>query len=292
MLPMENILQDLNDWLCEILIGVIRENCIVMFVDVNEKVGSIAEEVGKTPKSWNESIFSMIQTLSETVILPIAGMILTFVLCYELIHRITETNSLHDFDGFLFFQWFLKAGIAVFVLSHTFDITAAVFDLGQHIVLQSGAVIGDTTNIDIGDAVLILDNTLDTMDIPELLLLGLETTVVSFAMKIITIIITVILYGRMIEIYAYCSLAPIPMATLVNRDWGSIGQNYIRGLFALGLQGFLIMVCVAIYAVLVNGMILSDNIHTALLSVTAYTLLLCYTMLKSGGLAKSILHAG
>ncbi len=289
---MENIIYDINSWLCEILSGVVKENLVGMFLDVNEKVGGIAAEVGKTPKSWNESIFDMIQTLSENAILPVAGMILTFVLCYELIAMITETNNMHTLDGFMFFKWFLKAGIAVFILSHTFDITIAVFDLSQYIVARSGTVISTNTNINIGDALLTLNDTMYSMELPELLLLVLETTVISFAMKIISIIITVILYGRMVEIYAYCSLAPIPFATFANREWGSIGQNYIKGLLALGLQGFLIMVCVAIYSVLVNNMVLSDNIHTALFSVAAYTVLLCCTMLKSGGLAKSILNAG
>ena len=280
---MQSILDAINEWIKEILIGAINGNLSTMFGDVNEKVGTIAAEVGKTPQGWNASIFSMIQTLSENVIVPIAGLVITYVLCVELISMVTEKNNMHDIDTFMFFKWFFKAFVAVFIVTHTFDITMAVFDMA--------GVIGGSTSIDVAAALSSMQAGLDAMEIPELLLLMLETSLVSLCMKIMSVLITVVLYGRMIEIYLYCSVSPIPFATMTNREWGQIGNNYLKGLFALGFQGFLIMICVGIYAVLVNNMVIADNLHTAIFSIAAYTVLLCFNLLKSGALAKSLFHA-
>jgi len=260
-----------------------------MFGDVNEKVGTIAAEVGATPQAWNANIFSMIQTLSETVILPIAGIIITYVLCAELIGMVIDKNSMHEIDTFMFFKWVFKAWVAVFIVAHTFDITMAVFDVAQHIVSGAAGVIHGGTAINIDAAIAAMN--LEAYGIPELLLLTLETFIVSFCLKIMSVIITVILYGRMIEIYLTCSVAPIPLATMANKEWGQTGNNFLRGLLALGIQGFFLMVCVGIYAVLVNDMIIATDVHSAIFSVAAYTVMLCFAMMKSGSLAKSILHA-
>ena len=274
---MQSILDAITEWIKEILIGAINGNLSTMFGDVNEKVGTIAAEVGQTPQGWNAGIFNMIRTLSENVIVPIAGLVITYVLCVELISMVTEKNNMHDVDTFMFFKWFFKAWVAVYLVTHTFDITMAVFDVAQHVV--SGAALAS------------MQSGLDAMEIPELLLLVMETSLVSLCMKIMSVLITVILYGRMIEIYLYCSVSPIPFATMTNREWGQIGNNYLKSLFAIGFQGFLIMICVGIYAVLVNSMIVADNLHSAIFSLAAYTVILCFSLFKSGALAKSIFAA-
>lgn len=288
---MKGILDSINEWIKEILIGAINGNLSTMFGDVNEKVGSIAGEVGQTPQAWNASIFSMIRTLSENVIVPIAGLVITYVLCYELITMITDKNNMHDVDTFMFFKWFFKSWVAVYLVTHTFDITMAVFELAQHVVGGAAGVIGGNTSINVNSALSSMQSQLGSMEIPELLLLVMETSLVSLCMKIMSILITVILYGRMIEIYLYCSVAPIPFATMTNREWGQIGNNYLRSLFALGFQGFLIMICVGIYAVLVNTMIIANNLHSAIFSLASYTVILCFSLFKSGALAKSIFNA-
>ena len=288
---MKGILDSINEWIREILIGAINGNLSTMFGDVNDKVGSIAGEVGQTPQAWNASIFSMIRTLSENVIVPVAGLVITYVLCYELITMITEKNNMHDVDTFMFFKWFFKSWVAVYLVTHTFDITMAVFELAQHVVGGAAGVIGGNTSINVNSALSSMQSQLGTMEIPELLLLVMETSLVSLCMKIMSILITVILYGRMIEIYLYCSVAPIPFATMTNREWGQIGNNYLRSLFALGFQGFLIMICVGIYAVLVNSMIIANNLHSAIFSLASYTVILCFSLFKSGALAKSIFNA-
>jgi len=288
---MENIIEEINQWLKNLLISMIESSLSAMFGDVNEKVGSIAAEVGKTPQSWNGGIFSLIQTLSETVIVPIAGLVITYILCYELIQMVTERNNLHDFDTFMFFKWFFKAAIAVLLVSHTFDITMGIFTLAQHTVSQTAGLIGQETSIDVNRAIAQLESTFEEMEIAELLLLVAETFIVSLGMKIMAIVITVILYGRMIEIYALTSLAPIPFATFANREWGGIGQNFLKSLFALAFQGFLMMICVGIYSVLVNEMIAADNIHSAIFSLASYTVILCFALLKTGALARSIFNA-
>ena len=288
---MKGILDSINEWIKGILIGAINGNLSTMFGDVNEKVGSIAGEVGQTPQGWNASIFSMIRTLSENVIVPIAGLVITYVLCYELITMITDKNNMHDVDTFMFFKWFFKSWAAVYLVAHTFDITMAVFELAQHVVGGAAGVIGNSTSINVNAALSAMQSQLGSMEIPELLLLVMETSLVSLCMKIMSILITVILYGRMIEIYLYCSVAPVPFATMTNREWGQIGNNYLRSLFALGFQGFLIMICVGIYAVLVNSMIIANNLHSAIFSLASYTVNLCFSLFKSGALAKSIFNA-
>ena len=287
---MKGILDSINEWIREILIGAINGNLSTMFGDVNDKVGSIAGEVGQTPQAWNASIFSMIRTLSENVIVPVAGLVITYVLCYELITMITDKNNMHDVDTFMFFKWFFKSWVAVYLVTHTFDITMAVFELAQHVVGGAAGVIGNNTSINVNAALSSMQSQLGSMEIPELLLLVMETSLVSLCMKIMSILITVILYGRMIEIYLYCSVAPIPFATMTNREWGQIGNNYLRSLFALGFQGFLIMICVGIYAVLVNSMIIANNLHSAIFSLASYTVILCFSLFKSGALAKSIFN--
>ena len=288
---MESIFEAINEWLKELLIGAINGNLSNMFGDVNDKVSTIAAQVGQTPQGWNGGIFSMVQNLSQTVILPIAGIVITYVLCVELIGMITDKNSLHDIDTFMFFKYVFKAWVAVYLVTHVFDITMAVFDVGQHLVNNAAGVINTNTAIDVAATLDTMTATMETLEVPELLLLVMETALVSMCMKIMSVLITVILYGRMIEIYLTCSVAPIPFATMTNREWGSIGNNYLKGLFALGVQGFFIMVCVGIYAVLVNEMVIAANLHSAIFSIAAYTVILCFSLFKTGSIAKSIFHA-
>ena len=288
---MDFIFDAITNWIKDLFIGVIEGNLTNMFTDVNEKVGTIAEQAGQTPQGWNSGVFDMIQSLSETVILPIAGLVITYVLCFELISMVTEKNNLHDIDTWMFFKYVFKAFVAVLLGSNVFNITMAIFDVGQHLVTQASGVIGSDTAIDIEEALATMMDTLEDMGVAELLLLVVETFLVSLCMKIMSVLITVILYGRMIEIYLTCSLAPIPIATLTNKEAGGMGENYLRGLCALGVQGFLILVCVGIYAVLVNDMVVADNLHTAIFSVAAYTVILCVSLFKTGTLAKSIFNA-
>ena len=287
----DQIFDAIEVWMRDLLTGMINSNLQEMFTDVNQKTGEIAAQVGQTPQGWNSGIFSMIQGLSNSVILPIAGIIITFVLCYELISMLTEKNNMHDIDTWMFFKYFVKMWIAVFLVSNTFTITMAIFDVGQHVVNAASGIVTGSTAIDISSALTDLDTTLEAMEVGQLVVLALETLIVSFCMKIMSVVITVIMYGRMIEIYLYTSVAPIPFATMSNREWGQIGTNYFRGLFALAFQAFLMMVCVAIYAVLVAGIQYSGNLSSSLFGVMAYTVVLCFSLFKTGSLSKSIFNA-
>ena len=288
---MEKIIEAITEKLQEFFIGAIQTNLNTMFNDVNTKVGTIANEVCQTPQGWNGGIFNMIKNLSDTVILPIAGIILTYVLCYELIHMVMEKNHGNDMEFWEFFVYFVKMWIAVWIVSHTFDIAMAVFDVGQSIVASASGVINGSTAIDAASVIAQMTTQMQTMELHELLLLMVETWIVGFGMKILSVLITVILYGRMIEIYLYCSVAPIPFATVSNREWGTIGTNYFKGLFALAFQGFFIMVCVGIYAVLINSMTISSDVHMALFSIMAYTIVLCFSLFHTGTLSKSVFNA-
>lgn len=288
---MFDLFEKIEEAIRDLLTTFVSSNLTTMFTDVNDKTGTIAAEVGQTPQAWNSSIFSMIENLSNSVIIPIAGMIITFVLCYELISMITEKNNMHDIDTWMFFKWVFKSFIAVYLVTNTFNITMAIFDVGQHLVNSAAGVIGGSTSIDIAATITKMETAMETMELGELLQLSLETMLVSMCMKIISILITVVLYGRMIEIYLYTSVAPVPFATMTNREWGQIGNNYARGLLALGFQGFFIMVIVGIYCVLVNQMTVSADIHSALFSIAAYTVILCFALFKTGGVSKSIFNA-
>lgn len=288
---MNSIFEKITQVIKDFLISLIEGSLGTMFEDVNEKVGTIAAQVGQTPQTWNSSVFNMLKNLSETVVLPIAGLIITFVLCYELISLIIERNNMHDIDTFMFFKYFFKAAIAVFIVSNTFNIVMAVFDLGQYIVNKSASFIGANTNIDISTTLADIHTTLDAMGLGELFLLVLETSLVSLCMKAMSICITVVIFYRMIAIYIYCSIAPIPFATMSNKEWGQMGNNYLRGLVALAFQGFFMMVCVAIYSVLVNGFTVTDNLHFTIFTVAAYTIVLCCTLFKTENIAKSIFNA-
>ncbi len=288
---MQNILEQIEEWIKEFLIDCITGNLTGMFDEVNTKVGEIATEVGKTPQSWNSGVFSMIQNLSETVIIPIAGLILTFVLCYELISMIIEKNNLHgDFDTFQLFKWIFKTFVATYIVTHTFDIVIAVFELSQNIVHQSAGVINGNTALDFNAILGDLTEQLENMEVGELFLLLIETSLVGLTMNAVSICVTLVLLGRMVEIYIYCSIGAIPFSTMANREWGSMGNNYLKGLVALGLQGFFIMVCVAIYTVLVQSIATAENLHIAIWTCAGYTILLCYSLFKTGSVSKSILN--
>lgn len=281
----------IQEWFKEVLIDGIISNLSGTFDTVNAKVGEIAGEVGMTPSGWNGGIFNMIRSLSETVIVPIAGIILTFVMCYELIQLIVEKNNLHDFDTWIFWKWIFKTFCAVLIVTNTWNIVMAVFDMAQSVVNQSAGVIISDAGIDISGVVGDLETTLADWSIGALLGLWFQSIFVGLCAHILTIAIILVIYGRMIEIYLVTSIGPIPFATMANREWGHTGQNYLRSLLALGFQAFLIMVCVGIYAVLVQNIAVGDNITTAIWECLGYTVLLCYTLFKTGSLAKSLFGA-
>ena len=286
----DSIFDAIEEWMRDLLTGMVTSNLTTMFTDVNEKTGEIATQVGMTPQGWNSSIYNMVQSLSNSVIVPIAGIIITMVLCYELISMLTERNNLHDVDTWMFFKYFFKLWVAVFLVSNTWTITMAVFDVGQSVVNSAAGTISGSTAIDISSFTSTISTTMESMELGELFVLMLETFILSFCMKVMSVLIMVIMFGRMIEIYLYTSVAPIPFATMSNREWGQLGTNYFRGLFALAFQAFLMMVCVGIYAALVASIELTDNVHSALFGVAAYTIILCFSLLKTGSLSKQIFN--
>ncbi len=285
------LIDSITDWIKQLFIDAIMASFTTMFGEVNTQVQDIAVQVGTTPEGWNSGVFAMVRTLSETVVLPIAGMILTFVLCYELIQLIIEKNNLQDFDTFNIFKWIFKTFVAVFIITNTFNIVMGVFDIGQHVINESAGVIAGDLALG-GDVMMdAIEASLEAMGVGELLGLFFEVQIVRLCMLIMSVVIMIIVWGRMLEIYLTVSVAPIPMSTMVNRDWGQMGQNYLRSLFALAFQGFLIMICVAIYAVLVAGIAVSDNMHITIWAIAGHTALLCFILLKTGGISKSVFNS-
>ena len=286
---MDLLLNTLTEWLKELLAGAIASNLTGMVDSVNTKVGDIAAQVGQTPQGWNSGIFSMIQNLSNNVILPIAGIILALVMTMEFIRIIMDKNNMHDFDTWSILMWVFKTACAILIVSNTWNIVMAVFDVSQTVVNNAAGMIVGNTDIElVTDG---LEETLMAMELSSLIGLWFQSMIVGVTMHILSIIIMLICFGRMIEIYLVTSVAPIPMATMMNHEWSQMGQNYLRSLFALAFQGFLIIVCVAIYAVLVQNMVVESDISMAIWTVMGYTVLLCFTLFKTSSLAKSVFNA-
>ena len=288
---MELLWDKITEWLKDLLISGITSNLTGMFDATNQKVAEISAQVGTTPQAWNGSIFAMIQNLSETVIVPIAGAILAFVMTLELIQLITEKNNLGNVDTWMFFKWAFKSAAAVLIVTNTWNIVMGVFDAAQSVVAHASGVLITDTSIDITTVLTDLESRLEEMDIGPLFGLWFQSMFVGICTWALSICIFIVIYGRMIEIYLVTSIAPIPMATMMNREWGSMGQNYLRSLLALGFQAFLIIVCVAIYAVLVQNISVMADISAAIWTCMGYTVLLCFCLFKTSSLAKSVFNA-
>ena len=289
---MDMILDAIVEWLREILIGGILDNLSGMFESVNAQVGDIGTQVGMTPQAWNGSINNMIRTLSDNVMVPIAGMILAFVMTLELIQMVTEKNNMHgDVDTWMFFKWIFKTAASILIVTNTWNIVMGVFDIGQSVVASASGYVSGATSINISSMISNLESQMESMDIGPLFGLWFQSFFVGITMWALSICIFIITYGRMIEIFLVTSIAPIPMATMTNRESGNMGQNYLRSLFALAFQGFLIIVCVAIYAILIRNIAVGSDAVAAIWTCMGYTVLLCFTLFKTGSMAKSIFSA-
>ena len=286
---MFGIFDKIKEFFQKLLLEGIQANLNSMFIDINDQVGSIAKDVGKTPMGWNSDVFSFIKNINDNVIIPIAGLIITAVLCIELINMVMQRNNMHDTDTFEFFKYIIKMWVAVWLASHAFTFSMAVFDVAQHLVNQAAGVINTSATVSSEQIVSMVDG-LKSKELGELVMILLETSLVKVAIQVMSIIIMLVVYGRMFEIYVYCSVSAIPFATMGNKEWGQIGTNYIKGLFAIGLQGLFLMICLGIYSVLVKTIKITD-IHASIFMVLGYAILLGLMMLKSGTLAKSILNA-
>lgn len=288
---MFGLFDKITEFFQEIFIGIIQANLEAMFLDINENVSLVATEVGKTPSGWNAEVFSFVKNINDTVVIPIAGIIITAVLCIELINMVMEKNNMHsDTDTFDFFKYIIKMWIAVWFVSNAFTFSMAVFDVSQNLVTKAAGVINTSASLDALDVAAMVEHLKDE-SLWNLILIAMDTSLVKLSIQVVSIIITVITYGRMIEICLYSSVSGIPFATMGNKEWGQIGTNYIKGLFALGLQGLLLMICLGIYAVLIKTIHVTTDIHASIFGVLGYTVLLGIMMLKSGTIAKSIMNA-
>lgn len=283
--------EKITEWLKELLVGGIISNLSGMFDSINEQVADVAAVVGATPQGWNASVFNMVKSLSENVIIPIAGLILTFVMTYELIQMIIERNNMAEFETFNFFKWIMKTFCAVMIVTNTWNIVMGIFEVAQTVVNNAAGVIIADTAIDLESIITNIEERLMEMDVGTLFGLWFQTMLISIVSWALTICIFVVVYGRMIEIYMVTSIAPISLATMVNREAGQMGQNYLRSLFALGFQAFLIILCVAIYAVLLQSVAVSGDIISAIWTCVGYTVLLCFTLFKTSSLSKSVFNA-
>lgn len=288
---MNFIWDKITEWLKELLVSGVVSNLSGLFDSINSKVADVADTVGASPQTWNSSIFNMIRSLSENVMVPIAGIILTFVMCLDLIQMLIDRNNMHDVDTWMFFKWIFKTFCAVLIVTNTWNIVMGIFDVGQNVVNQSAGVIIGETSIDINSVITDMEAQLEALGTGELFGLWFQSLFVGLTMNALSICIMLVIYGRMIEVYLTASVGPVPLATMTNREWGSAGQNYLKSLFALAFQAFLIMVCVGIYSVLVQGIATDGDLSGAIWACMGYTVLLCFALFKTGSLSKSLFGA-
>ena len=288
---MEFLWNKLTEWLKEMLVGGVMSNLTGLFDSINEQVADIAGTVGTTPQAWNSGVFSMVQSLSNNVVVPIAGVLLAIVMAMELIQMVVDRNNMNDFDVGQIVKWVCKSFFAIILVTSTWDIVMGIFDLAQTVVNNAAGVIISDTSLDLNSVITDMEARLMEMDIGPLFSLWIQSALIGILSWILTICIFIIVYGRMIEIYLVTSIAPIPMATMGNREWSQMGQNYLRSLFALGFQAFLIIVCVAVYAVLVQSIAMESDVIKAIWTCIGYTVLLCFTLFKTSSLSKSIFNA-
>ena len=288
---MEFLWNKLTEWLKEMLVGGVMSNLTGLFDSINDQVAEIAGTVGATPAAWNSGVFSMVQSLSNNVIVPIAGVILAIVMALELIQMVIDRNNMNDFDVGQIIKWMCKSFMAIILVTNTWDIVMGIFDLAQSVVSSAAGTIISDTSLDLNSVITYMEARLMDMDIGPLFSLWIQSALIGILSWVLTICIFIIVYGRMIEIYLVTSIAPLPMATMGNREWSQMGQNYLRSLFALGFQAFLIVVCVGVYAVLVQSIAVETDVIKAIWTSIGYTVLLCFTLFKTSSLSRSIFNA-
>lgn len=285
-----DIFTRIGEWLKSGLAESCAYRITNLFTAWNEQVAKIAENVSQTPQEWNAEIYNMVQVLSETLIMPIACVILTFIVTYDLLSMVMEKNNMKDFDIAMLFKWMLKTAIAVVLVSNTFEIIMAIFEVSQYVIDSSVDIIikGST---DIKMTIENLEEQLVAMGFFDLIGLWIGTFVIQACIWVMVIIINLIVYYRMISIYIMISLAPIPIACITSREYGSIGVNFIKSLCAVGLQGFLIMICLSMYSVMIAALPTTDNIWLAMLGTVFLAVALCVALTKTNSLAKMMLGA-
>lgn len=287
---MERIFEQMTSWIKGWIVDALMVLLEGMFDNINNRVGQVASDVATSPANFTPGVFNLMREVSNNAVMPIAGMILTFIACYELIQLVIAHNNLANFETWIFFKWIFKTFVAVMLITNCFDITMAIFDVAGHVITSSGAIIQNSTAVD-GSGLAQLRTTLEGMSIGGLLPLFGEIFLLSIGIKIMSMMIFLVIYGRMIEIYLMLSLAPLPFSTFGNREQSQIGQNYVKSLVALGFQGFLIVICVAIYAVLIQNVTISSDIRGSLWGILGYNILLVFALFKTGTLSKRIFSA-
>ncbi|MBQ4372690.1 MAG: hypothetical protein II785_01175 [Lachnospiraceae bacterium] len=287
---MERIFEQMTSWIKDWLVDALMDIMTGMFDSINSQVADVATNVATSPANFTPGVYNLMQQVSNNAIMPIAGMILTFIACYELIQLVIAHNNLANFETWIFFKWIFKTYVAVMLITHCFDITMAIFDVAGHVITSSGNIIQNSTAVNAAQLSQ-LRSTLEGMSIGSLIPLFGELFLLNIGIKVMSMMVFLVIYGRMIEIYLMISLAPLPFATFGNKEQSQIGQNYVKSLVALGFQGFLILICVAIYAVLIQNVTISSDLAGSLWSILGYNILLVFALFKTSSLSKRIFSA-
>ena len=287
---MERIFEQMTSWIKDWLVDALMDIMTGMFDSINSQVADVATNVATSPANFTPGVYNLMQQVSNNAIMPIAGMILTFIACYELIQLVIAHNNLANFETWIFFKWIFKTYVAVMLITHCFDITMAIFDVAGHVITSSGNIIQNSTAVNAAQLSQ-LRSTLEGMSIGSLIPLFGELFLLNIGIKVMSMMVFLVIYGRMIEIYLMISLAPLPFATFGNKEQSQIGQNYVKSLVALGFQGFLILICVAIYAVLIQNVTISSDLAGSLWNILGYNILLVFALFKTSSLSKRIFSA-
>jgi hypothetical protein len=292
---MGKLWKSLIDLLKGLIIEGIQSNLTNVFQEFDEQAELVNAFASATPDSFNHAAFTFIQTVTQTVIVPIAGIVITYVLVYELVSMVMERNNMHEFDTFFLFRYLGKAAIAVMVVSHTSEIVNAIFEVGGYLASQATTLITGSTRLNADYQVLAMLDTTAMEDMPLFELLGnlIETFIIMWAVRLMAFVVAIITLGRFMEIYLYMSVAPVPFSMFANKEWGNVGMNYLRGLFALALQGLLIVLCVGIYSALIQALVGKSysDFSTICFCNCMYTAALTFALIKTGSLSKQIMSS-
>lgn len=268
----------------------------------------VGDALTTTPNAYEGGdIFLIIDNICDNIVAPIGGMILVIILLYELISVVIGGNNFREFDTSIFFKWIFKCLCGVILISHTSDIIIGVFSMGSGITKDALelAVTGDVITEEIATIAGDIQTMLTTQCEGEwgiLVTFLLFSLIMWIAVVASLVIVMLVIISRMIEAFMYISIAPIPMSTFMNKEWGTIGNNWLRNLLAIAFQGVFIVVAIALFqtmfTVTLQGMLEVDltdgasiDLYFNMILCIVWAIALCFTVFRSSSVSKSVFNA-
>ncbi len=301
---MDFVFERLDLWIKGILADTVCSNLRSMMETIQTLTVGLDSELALSPDSYNADMWSMLQNVIDSAIVPVASLVLTAIMCLELISWLNEQNNMRTTGDIMaqFVKFIVRLFIGVLLVQKSYDITLWVFRLSNFVIFNAIGTINTSISADIlsGSSLEAIKETLVTLEIGDLLTIIGVSFLASLATVIIQAAAWIVILGRVIQIYMYCSVGAIPYATLTHKETSGIGKNYLLNLAALGFQGFFMLIAIAMYGYLINDAIskLDPGDLVSPMGFISFVLkLLCcggallFTLIGSKSLSKSIFNA-